>query len=321
MIKPVNWNVQTSDYANIFWDQNTKQFWLDTEIPVSKDKKTWEALTDNEKSVYMKVLAGLTLLDTEQGGVGMPSILSYADDLQEKAVLTFMAAMEQIHAKSYSTIFTTLATKSQIDQVFEWAEQNKWLQMKTKLIEDNYLEIKDTYTYCKALISSVFLESCMFYSGFFYPFFLAGQGKLKNSGEILSLITRDESIHGVFVGLLFQKAKTSLTVVEQEDIKDFAEKLLSKLYEIEEKYTEEIYDVIGLTHEVKNFIRYNANKAMMNLGYEGIYKAEDINPIVLNGLNAGGTFDFFSQKGAAYVKAKVEPLKDDDFSDLKKRLI
>ncbi|MDY8021102.1 class 1b ribonucleoside-diphosphate reductase subunit beta [Paenibacillus polymyxa] len=320
LIKPVNWNQQTSEYANIFWDQNTKQFWLDTEIPVSKDKKSWEQLSDKEKEVYMKVLSGLTLLDTEQGGVGMPSVLSYVDDLQEKAVLTFMAAMEQIHAKSYSTIFTTLATKAQIDSTFKWAENNKWLQKKTKIIEEHYKGIKDSFTFCKALIASVFLESCLFYSGFFYPFFLAGQGKLKNSGEIISLITRDESIHGVFVGLIFQKEREKFDVNAKSQIDDFAKILLDELYELEEKYSEEVYDDIGLSHEVKKFVRYNANKAMMNLGYEAYFKNEEINPIVLNGLNAGGTFDFFSQKGSAYVKAKVEPLREDDFEELNKRL-
>ena len=52
-----------------------------------------------------------------------------------------------------------------------------------------------------AMVASVFLESYLFYSGFFYPLYLAGQGKLTASGEIINLIIRDESIHGVFVGI------------------------------------------------------------------------------------------------------------------------
>jgi len=49
----------------------------------------------------------------------MPQILQYVDNLHAKAVLTFMAAMEQMHAKSYSTIFSTLSPTERIDELFE----------------------------------------------------------------------------------------------------------------------------------------------------------------------------------------------------------
>lgn len=62
-----------------------------------------------------------------------------------------------------------------------------------------------------AMVASVFLESYLFYSGFFYPLYLAGQGKLTASGEIINLIIRDESIHGVFVGILAQQIFAELS--------------------------------------------------------------------------------------------------------------
>ncbi|GAA4879003.1 class 1b ribonucleoside-diphosphate reductase subunit beta [Paenibacillus vulneris] len=314
MIEAVNWDQATSDYASMFWDQNTKQFWLDTEIPISKDKKAWEDLSESEKEVYMKVLGGLTLLDTEQGGVGMPQVSMHVKDLQDKAVLTFMAAMEQVHAKSYSTIFTTLTDKKQIDEVFDWVKQNKWLQKKSSLIEYYYKNITDEYSLAQAMIASVFLESYMFYSGFYYPLLLAGQGKMKNSGEIVSLIIRDESIHGVFVGLLYQKLISNMTQEDRNNLYGFAIDLLSQLYEIESRYTEEIYDVLSLSSDVKKFVRYNANKALMNLGYDVYFPTEEVNPIVLNGLSTETrTHDFFSQKGNGYAKIKVESLKEEDF--------
>jgi ribonucleoside-diphosphate reductase beta chain len=319
MIEAVNWDRQTSEYANLFWEQNTKQFWLDTEIPISKDKKTWETLSEQEQNVYMKVLAGLTLLDTEQGGVGMPRIAMHVKDLQEKAVLTFMGAMEQIHAKSYSTIFTTLTNRQKIDEVFEWAKQDKWLQQKAIIIESFYNNIMDDYSLAKAMIASVFLESFLFYSGFYYPLLLAGQGKLKNSGEVVRLIIRDESIHGVFVGILYQTIRNHLPETQKNELDHFTIELLEKLYELECRYTEEIYDVLNFTSDVKKFVRYNANKALMNLGYDSYFAEEDVNPVVINGLKTDtSTHDFFSQKGNGYVKIKVDPLKDGDFEFLRK---
>ena len=55
-----------------------------------------------------------------------------------------------------------------------------------------------------ALAASVFLETYLFYSGFFLPLWLAGQGEMVASCDIIKKIIADESIHGGFVGLLFQ---------------------------------------------------------------------------------------------------------------------
>lgn len=321
MIKAVNWNDSSSEFASMFWEQNTRQFWLDTEIPISKDKQQWETMSEVEHDVFMKALAGLTLLDTEQGGRGMPSIANYTANLQEKAVLTFMAAMEQVHAKSYSTIFTTLTSKQKIDNVFDWVNSNRWIQQKAELIDSYYSGVKDDFTLAQAMIASVFLESYLFYSGFYYPLLLAGQGKLKNSGEIISLILRDESIHGVFVGLLYQQLLKKLDVNMQLELEEFTITFLEHLHQLECRYTEDVYDVLGLTSDVKKFVRYNANKALSNLGYDSHFPEEEVNQVVINGIQIGtSTHDFFSMKGNGYAKIKVESLKEDDFDFLRSKL-
>ncbi|MFL1672656.1 class 1b ribonucleoside-diphosphate reductase subunit beta [Paenibacillus dendritiformis] len=314
----VNWNRPDADYTELIWNQNTSQFWLDTEIPVSKDVKSWNSLSNAEKDSYKKILGGLTLLDTVQGNTGMPLIAQHVEDKQKKAVLIFQAAMEEIHAKSYSTIFTTVASKEEIDEVFKWVEEERTLQYKTDRINNQYEEITDSLSLYKAMVASVFLESFLFYSGFFYPLYLAGQGKMVASGEIIKLIIRDESVHGVFVGLLAQEVYQQLNEEEKEIASQYVHDMLIDLYKNELEYTEKIYDQIGLTHEVKKYIRYNANKALMNLGLEPAFEDEEINPVVLNGIRTEtGTHDFFSKKGSGYQKGKVELLQDEDFVTLK----
>lgn len=103
----VNWNKLDNDYVEIFWQQNLKQFWIDTEYIPSKDIDSWNLLSDDVKESYKKVLGGLTLLDTLQSHTGMPKLIDHIDPLQCRSVLSFMCMMEAIHAKSYSTIFTT----------------------------------------------------------------------------------------------------------------------------------------------------------------------------------------------------------------------
>ncbi|MGY0654685.1 class 1b ribonucleoside-diphosphate reductase subunit beta [Bacillus subtilis] len=312
-----NWSKHEDDFTQMFYNQNVKQFWLPEEIALNGDLLTWKYLGKNEQDTYMKVLAGLTLLDTEQGNTGMPIVAEHVEGHQRKAVLNFMAMMENaVHAKSYSNIFMTLAPTETINEVFEWVKQNKYLQKKAQTVVGLYRAIKkdDEISLFKAMVASVYLESFLFYSGFYYPLYFYGQGKLMQSGEIINLILRDEAIHGVYVGLLAQEIYNKQTEAKKAELREFAIDLLNQLYENELEYTEDLYDQVGLSHDVKKFIRYNANKALMNLGFDPYFEEEDINPIVLNGLNTKTkSHDFFSMKGNGYKKATVEPLKDDDF--------
>ncbi|MEC1178905.1 class 1b ribonucleoside-diphosphate reductase subunit beta [Metasolibacillus meyeri] len=311
----VNWNKPTSDLAKVFWDQQWKQMWQPEEIAVSKDIKQWKDF--EHQDTYKKVFGGLTLLDTVQTNIGMNEIAKYNNDLQEKAVLTVFGSFEAIHAKSYSYIFTTLCNNDEIDAVFEWVKKNEFLQYKANRISDVYLAIKedDDESLWKAMFASVMLESFLFYSGFFYPLYLGGQGTLRNSAEVISLILRDESIHGVAIGFFAQNLFRKFSPEKQDELKVWGYELLLDLYQNEMKYTEDIYAETGLSPEVKAYVRYNANKALMNLGLDTMFPEEEVNPIVMNGIrNEGSTYDFFSQKGSTYALAKVQPITDDTFN-------
>lgn len=311
----INWNRPTSELAKIFWEQQWKQIWFSEEVAVSKDIKQWKDF--EHQGTYKKVFGGLTLLDTIQTNIGMNEIAKYHKDLQEKAVLTVFGAFEAIHAQSYSYIFTTLCNNDEIDEIFEWVKKNEFLQYKANKIAEVYSSIKenDDESLWKAMFASVMLESFLFYSGFFYPLYLGGQGILRNSAEVVSLILRDESIHGVAVGYFAQNIFNKFSKEKQEELKVWGYDLLLDLYQNEEKYTDDIYAETGLSPEVKAYVRYNANKALMNLGLDTMFPEEEINPIVMNGIrNEGSTYDFFSQKGSTYSKAKVEPITDDTFN-------
>lgn len=125
------------------------------------------------------------------------------------------------------------------------------------------------------------------------------------------------SVHGYYIGYKYQRHVEKLAPDEREALKDEAYDLLYELYENECQYTEDIYDQVGLTEEVKVFLRYNANKALNNLGYEALFPNEEtqVNPAILSSLDSGGNenFDFFSGAGSSYVIGKAEETEDDDW--------
>ena len=312
--KAVNWNQKEDNFTQAFWDQNVKQFWLPEEVPISKDLKSWSELNTDEKKLYKRVLAGLTLLDTKQANDGVPSMMSLTEDFQRKAVLSFMGTMEEIHAKSYSSIFTTLLSTEEINELFQWIEDEPTLQRKAELVLAQYKNTTNPKNLYLSMVTSVFLESFLFYSGFFYPLFLAGQGKMVSSGEIISLILRDESLHGKYIGLLAQEIYDEFDEETKLEVNAKRDEIRDALMENEENYTRLIYEGTGLEEEVINFLKYNANTAMNNLGFDAVYEVEPINPIVLNGLSTETkTHDFFSTKGNGYQKGVYEELEDEDF--------
>lgn len=315
----VNWNRETNELAKVFWDQQWKQMWLPEDVAVSKDIKQWKDF--DHQDTYKKVFGGLTLLDTVQTNIGMNEISRMNPDMQEQAVLSLFGAFEAVHAKSYSYIFTTLCNNDEIDEVFKWVEKNEFLQYKANRIASIYqaIEKDDPESLWRAMFASVMLESFLFYSGFFYPLYLGGQGILRNSAEVISLILRDESIHGVAIGYFAQNIFKNFSKEKQDELKLWGYELLLDLYANEMKYTDDIYAETGLSPEVKAYIRYNANKALMNIGFDTMFEEEEVNPIVMNGIrNEGSTYDFFSQKGSSYTIAKFEPINDKtfDYSDL-----
>jgi ribonucleoside-diphosphate reductase beta chain len=210
-----------------------------------------------------------------------------------------------------------LCTSDRIDDIFSWVQRDGVLQEKIRFVHDRYTNIRDDKTLYLAMCASVMLESYLFYSGFFYPLYLAGQGKLVNSGEIINLIIRDESIHGSYVSMLAQDVFKRFPSQDQRTLESEVHGMLEQLHGIETRYTDALYDEIGLTNSVMQFVRYNADKAMMNLGLEPLFEVDiaDVNPVVLAGLRTETkNHDFFSTKGNGYIKTtKVEALQDEDF--------
>ncbi|MCI1882674.1 MAG: class 1b ribonucleoside-diphosphate reductase subunit beta [Sporolactobacillus sp.] len=321
-MKAINWNDNDNQVAKLYWKQNINQFWTEEAFKVSRDLANWNAMSEDERTTYVEVLSGLTGLDREQGDNGMPLIAIHHDNMHEQAVFAWMGMMEHIHAKSYSHIFSTLIPSAKTDYYLgEWVGAQPELQGKYRLIAHWYDQLYDKrenvtpFKRYMAMTASVFLESFSFYSGFFYPVYLSGQGRMIASGEIIRKIIQDESIHGSFTGMVAQRLyREHLTDEERQRADRELYNLLDRLLEVEKRYTVKIYSKIGLVKEVTDYVLYNANRALQNLGREDKYKHDPVSQIVLNGIDTGTVnHDFFSTKGDYVVPLNIEPLRDEDF--------
>lgn len=311
LVRAINWN-QIEDPLDLeVWNKLVTQFWVPEAFAISNDLPTWRTLTPYEKDLTMKVFTGLTLLDTIQGTVGAISLMPDALTSHEEAVYTNIAFMESVHAKSYSSIFSTLSNTQDINDIFRWSEENPHLQKKAEIIL-KYYNGDDPE---KRKVASVMLESFLFYSGFYLPLHWSTKAKLTNTADVIRLIIRDEAVHGFYIGYKFQKAFEKATPERQKELEEYTQDLLYELYENEVEYTQSLYDESGLTEDVKKFLRYNGNKALMNLGFDALWAKDqtDVNPAIISSLSlTSESHDFFSGKGTYFVGG-TESTTDDDW--------
>ena len=312
-VQAINWNRIQDDKDVEVWNRLVNNFWLPEKIPLSNDIQSWNTLTPQEQLLTMRVFTGLTLLDTIQGTVGAVSLIPDAITPHEEAVYTNIAFMESVHAKSYSSIFSTLCSTKEIDEAFRWSVENPNLQKKAQIVMEYYRGDSPL----KRKVASTLLESFLFYSGFYLPMHWSSRAKLTNTADLIRLIIRDEAVHGYYIGYKFQKGLERVSQAERDEIKDYTFSLMYELYDNEVQYSQDLYDEVGLTEDVKKFLHYNANKALMNLGYEAMFPSSvtNVNPAILSALspNADENHDFFSGSGSSYVIGKAVATEDDDW--------
>ena len=312
-VEAINWNRVQDEKDVEVWNRLTNNFWLPEKVPLSNDIQSWATLTPDERRLTMRVFTGLTLLDTIQGTVGAVSLIPDALTSHEEAVYTNIAFMESVHAKSYSSIFTTLSSTPEIDDAFRWSTENENLQRKARIVMEYYHGDEPL----KRKVASTLLESFLFYSGFYLPMYWSSHAKLTNTADLIRLIIRDEAVHGYYIGYKYQLGLQRESEARQQELKDYTFELLQDLYDNEVEYTQDLYDGVGLTEDVKKFLHYNANKALMNLGYEPMFPSTvtDVNPAILSALspNADENHDFFSGSGSSYVIGKAVNTEDEDW--------
>ncbi|MDO5724363.1 MAG: class 1b ribonucleoside-diphosphate reductase subunit beta [Flaviflexus sp.] len=312
-LRPVNWNRVSDEKDLEVWNRLTSNFWLPEKVPLSNDLPHWHAMEEEERRLTMRVFTGLTMLDTVQATVGEICQIQDARTEHEEAVYTNIAFMQAVHARSYSSVFSTLSTTPEIDEAYRWAVGNDLLQERAKKVLVHYYGDHPL----KRKVSSTLLSSLLLYAGFYLPLHFSVRATLTNTADMIRLILRDKAVHGYYSGYKYQRGLETSPEYVQEEMREFTYSLLEELYELELRYSGELYEPLGLMDDVAVFVRYNANKALMNLGYPERFAPEEIevNPEILAALAPGAdeNHDFFSGSGSSYIIGKAEDTDDSDW--------
>jgi ribonucleoside-diphosphate reductase beta chain len=212
-ISAINWNKIEDDKDLEVWNRLTSNFWLPEKVPLSNDIPAWQTLSAAEQQLTIRVFTGLTLLDTIQNTVGAPALMADALTPHEEAVLSNISFMEAVHARSYSSIFSTLCQTKDVDAAYAWSESCEPCSASAAdagyYQADEPLKKKSPACFSNPF-SSIPASGCRCT---FQP------GKLTNTADLIRLIIRDEAVHGYYIGYKYQKGLEIVSPDKREELK------------------------------------------------------------------------------------------------------
>lgn len=283
-----------------------KMHWLHTEVPLIEDVNDWRnKLSETEKQFLTHIFRFFTQGDIDVAGAYVDNYLPIFPAPEIRMMLTSFAAREAIHIAAYSHLIETLGMPE--------ATYNEFL---------DYAEMKDKHDYIKSFVGSskeevaqqiavfsAFTEGMQLFSSFVMLLNFTRFGKMKGMGQIIAWSQNDESLHTESMIKLFREYIKENRSIWNDDLKSKLYGIAERMVELEDSFIDLAYGVNqmeGLTKdEIKQYIRYIADRRLISLGLKGIFKVKK-NPLPwVDGMLGVTHSNFFEQKVTDYAKGSL----------------
>ena len=135
-------------------------------------------------------------------------------------------------------------------------------------------------------------------------------GKMKGMGQIVTWSIVDETQHAENMIKLFKEYIKENPEIWNDELKSKIYSIAEKMVELEDKFIDLSFDtgaIEGLTaEEVKEYIRYIADRRLISMGMKGIFKRKK-NPLpwVEEMINAPTHTNFFENRATDYAKGAL----------------
>lgn len=294
--------------------QSEQMHWLFTEVPMLEDIADWKnVLSESEKMFFTHIFRFFTQGDIDVAGAYVKNYLPTFPQPEVRMMLSSFTAREAIHIAAYSYLIETLGMPETVYSEFlEYSE----MQAKHNYVAE-FIE-QDSGTIAQQIaVFSAFTEGMQLFSSFVMLLNPARFGKMKGMGQIIAWSIADESLHCESMIRLFREF-----IKENPDI--WTDTLKSQLYTIGERMVEledrfidlafGVHEHEGLTkEEVKQYIRYIADRRFISLGMKGIFKVKR-NPLPwVDGMLGTTHTNFFEQRVTDYAKGALTGSWDEVF--------
>ena len=299
--KPFNY-----PWAYDAWLKHEQSHWLHTEVPMAEDVKDWKKkLTQKEKDFLTNIFRFFTQGDIDVAGGYVKNYLPYFPQPEVRMMLLGFAAREALHIAAYSHLIETLGLPdTTYNQFLEYQE------MKDK--HDYVLDVSSKNgdkqsTATHIAVFSAFTEGMQLFSSFIMLLNYPRHGKMKGMGQIVTWSIVDETQHTEGMIRLFKEYIKENPEIWNDELKSQLYTIAERMVELEEKFIDLCGDSEDLTTaELKQYIRYIADRRLISLGLKGIFKVKK-NPLpwVEEMINAPIHGNFFENRVTDYAKGAL----------------
>jgi ribonucleoside-diphosphate reductase beta chain len=308
--KPFNY-----PWAYDAWLKHEQSHWLHTEVPMLEDVKDWKnRLTENEKKFLTHIFRFFTQGDIDVAGGYVNNYLPYFPQPEVRMMLCGFAAREALHIAAYSHLIETLGMPESTYNEFMEYEQMK---EKHEYILD--LSLQNTTKENTAMhiaAFSAFTEGMQLFSSFIMLLNFARHGKMRGMGQIVTWSIVDETQHAESMIKLFRTYIEENREIWNDELKGKIYTIADKMVMLEDKFIDLAFEMGEMedlkAEDVKEYIRYIADRRLISLGMKGIFKRKK-NPLpwVEEMINAPTHTNFFENRATDYAKGALSGKWDD----------
>jgi len=303
--KPFNY-----PWAYEAWLKHEQSHWLHTEVPMAEDVKDWKKkLTKEEKLFLTNIFRFFTQGDIDVAGGYVKNYLPYFPQPEVRMMLMGFAAREALHIAAYSHLIETLGMpESTYNEFLEYQEMRDKHDYVTELSSKNG-DLSSTATHIA--VFSAFTEGMQLFSSFIMLLNFPRHGLMKGMGQIVTWSIVDETMHAENMIKLFKTFIKENNEIWNDDLKGRIYTIAEKMVQLEDKFIDLCYQGANMRalepEDVKQYIRYIADRRLISLGLKGIFKVKK-NPLpwVEEMINAPVHGNFFENRVTDYAKGALK---------------
>jgi ribonucleoside-diphosphate reductase beta chain len=302
--KPFNY-----PWAYDAWLKHEQAHWLHSEVPMAEDVKDWKKkLTAEEKLFLTNIFRFFTQGDIDVAGGYVNNYLPYFPQPEVRMMLMGFAAREALHIAAYSHLIETLGLpETTYNQFLEYQEMRDKHDYVLDLSSRNGT-LESTATHIA--VFSAFTEGMQLFSSFIMLLNFPRHGMMKGMGQIVTWSIVDETMHAESMIRLFKEYIKENNEIWNDELKGKIYTIAEKMVELEDKFIDLCYQGADMRElsasDVKQYIRYIADRRLISLGMKGIFKVKR-NPLpwVEEMINAPVHGNFFENRVTDYAKGAL----------------
>ena len=284
-------------WAFEFYKKQQQMHWLPEEVPLQDDIKDYkEKLSEGERTLIDNIFKFFTQADVDVCCGYAKHYLPTFKQPEVRMMLVSYAAMEAVHQEAYSLLLETLGKSDEMYQEF----------FDIQAMDTPHEMAKTMAVY------SGFTEGVQLFSSFAILLNYPRHNMMKGMGQIVTWSIRDESLHVEGLSKLFRTFIAENPEIWTDKLKYEIYCAAERVVELEDKFIDICFDKADIpdltADEVKEYIRYIADRRLLGLGMKNIFHSSDENPLpwIDMQVNAVEHTNFFENRATEYAKASTQ---------------